>query len=87
MNSQVNQSSGVFSMTVTRVTAGSDSVAIAEAVVVCDRIQAEIQAMCVVGGRGNRCVVVDAVKQRAAQIKRDVTAVAGENNPEVQPGS
>jgi hypothetical protein len=48
-------------MTVTRVTAGLDSVAIAEAVVVCDRIQAEIQAMCVVVGRGNRCVVENAV--------------------------
>jgi hypothetical protein len=48
-------------MTVTRVTAGSDSVAMAVAVVVCDGIQAEIQVMCVMGGRGNRCVVVDAV--------------------------
>jgi hypothetical protein len=59
----------VFSITVTRVTAGSDLVAIAEAVVVYERIQAEIQAMCVVVERGiryvvvkcgNRCVVVDA---------------------------
>jgi hypothetical protein len=48
-------------MTVTRFTAGSDSVAIAEAIAVCDWIQAEIQAMCVVGKRCNRCVVVDAV--------------------------
>jgi hypothetical protein len=31
--------------------------------------------------------VVDAVKQRVAQIERDVTVVAGENNPELQPGS
>jgi hypothetical protein len=52
-------------MTVTRVTAESDSVAIAEAVVVFDGMQAEITVMCVVVGRGNRCVVVDAVKQRA----------------------
>jgi hypothetical protein len=48
-------------MTVRSVTAGLDPVAIAEAVVVCDRIQAEIQAMCVMGGRGNRCVVENAV--------------------------
>jgi hypothetical protein len=74
-------------MTVTRVTAGSDLAAITEAVVVCDGIQAEIQVMCVVVERGIRCVAVDAVKQRAARMKRDVTAVAGENNPEVQPGS
>jgi hypothetical protein len=61
MNNQVNQLSGVFSMTVTRVTAGSDSVAIVETIAVCDWIQAEIQAMCVVGKRGNRCAVVGAV--------------------------
>jgi hypothetical protein len=61
MNNQVNQLSGVFRMTVTRVTAGSDSVAIVEAVVVYEWIQAEIQVICVVGERGNRCVVVDAV--------------------------
>ena len=52
---------------------GSDSVAIAEAVVICDRIQAEIQVMCVLVRRGNRCVVVD--------------TVTGENNPKAQPGS
>jgi hypothetical protein len=52
----------VFSITVTRVTAGLDSVAIVEAVVVvCGWIQAEIRAMCVVDERGIRCVVVDAV--------------------------
>jgi hypothetical protein len=57
MNNYVNQSSGVFSMTMTRVTAGSDLVAIIKAVVVYEWIQ----VMCVVGERGNRCVVVDAV--------------------------
>jgi hypothetical protein len=42
--------------------------------------------MCVVVERGIRCVAVDAVKQRAARMKRDVTAVAGENNLKVQLG-
>jgi hypothetical protein len=61
INNQLNQLSGMFSTAVTCVTAGSDSVVIAEGVVMCDGIQAEIQVMCIMGGRGNRCVVVDAV--------------------------
>ena len=51
---------GVLSTTVTRVTAGLDLVAIVKAIVACVWIQAEIQAMCVVGERG---------KQRATRVE------------------
>jgi hypothetical protein len=43
----------VFSMTAIRVTVKSDSVTIAEAIVVYEWIRADIRAMCVVSERGN----------------------------------
>jgi hypothetical protein len=52
---------GVFSTTVTRVTAGSDLVAIVVAVVVYRIDLGRDLAMCVVVKRGIRCVAVDAV--------------------------
>jgi hypothetical protein len=69
MNSQVNQSSGVFSTTVTRVTAGSDSEAIVEAVVVFEWIQAEIRAMCVVLDAVTGALWLNAVWQRAPRVE------------------